>query len=69
MSDAIEFTLSTKQFAAINMVKPETIHSRLWRFGSYFGIMPVKLANGRMAWPKSQVHSGTVQPDPINCSS
>jgi hypothetical protein len=59
MSDPIEFALSTKQFAEINMVKPESIHSRLCRFGSYFGIMPVKLANGRMAWPQEQARADT----------
>jgi len=61
MSEPLEFTLSTKQFAEINMVKPETIHSRICRFGSYFGITPVKLANGRMAWPKIQVRGDAVQ--------
>ena len=43
--------ISTEAFAARNLVKPESVLSRLCRTGSYFGIRPVKLENGRLLWP------------------
>ena len=46
-----EYVLTTEEFAAMNLVKAQTVRSRLCRFGSYFGVRPAKLANGRTAWP------------------
>jgi hypothetical protein len=43
--------INTEQFAARNLVKPESVVSRLCRTGSYFGVRPVKLGNGRLLWP------------------
>ena len=48
-------TLSTEEFAAMNMVKAQSVRARLCRFGSYFGVKPIKLMNGRTAWPDVQV--------------
>jgi hypothetical protein len=42
---------STKRFAASKHVKPQSIISRLCRTGSYFGVRPQKLENGRWDWP------------------
>jgi hypothetical protein len=42
---------STEQFAANNLVKRDSVLSRLSRFGHYFGVKPQKLANGRLLWP------------------
>lgn len=42
---------STEVFAARRLVKPESVISRLCRTGSYFGVRPVKLENGRLLWP------------------
>lgn len=42
---------STEQFAARNFVKPQSVVTRLCRFGHYFGVRPDKLPNGRLAWP------------------
>ncbi len=50
-----KFELSAEQFAALNQVKAQTVRARLCRTGSYFGIRPLKLANGRLAWPAVQV--------------
>jgi len=47
--------LSTDEFATLNMVKAQSVRARVSRFGSYFGINPTKLANGRTAWPSVQV--------------
>jgi hypothetical protein len=42
---------STEQFAASKLVKPESVVSRLCRTGTYFGVIPRKLENGRLEWP------------------
>ena len=43
--------ISTEQFAARRLIKPESVISRLCRTGSYFGVCPIKLENGRLLWP------------------
>lgn len=43
--------LSTPEFAAQAKVRPTTIRVRLCQTGSYFGVRPVKLPNGRLLWP------------------
>lgn len=50
-----KFELSTEQFAGINQVKAQSVRARVCRTGSYFGVKPLKLANGRTAWPAVQV--------------
>lgn len=37
------------------LVKPHTLHAALCRNGHYFGIRPVKLPNGLLAWPADEV--------------
>ena len=49
------FELSAEQFAALNQVKAQSVRSRLCTTGSYFGVVPRKLANGRLAFPAIQV--------------
>lgn len=51
----VHYDLSAEQFAALNQVKAQSVRARLCRTGSYFGVRPVKLANGRLAWPAVQV--------------
>jgi len=46
---------TTEDFAAAINVKPSTIRVRLCRTGSYFGVRPRKLANGRLVWPPHAV--------------
>ena len=50
-----KYGLSAEQFAALNQVKSQTVRAHLCRTGSYFGVVPLKLANGRLAWPEIQV--------------
>lgn len=50
-----KYDLSAEQFAALNQVKPQSVRARLCRTGSYFGIVPRKLMNGRLAFPSVQV--------------
>ena len=48
-----ETYISTEAFgAAIGGIKPQSIRVQLCRTGSYFGIRPSKLPNGRLAWPR-----------------
>jgi len=42
---------STKALAESIEVKPQSIHARVSRFGSYYGLRPIKLPNGRLRWP------------------
>nr|WP_301101081.1 hypothetical protein [Propionivibrio sp.] len=50
-----KYPLSADQFAALNQVVAQSVRARLCRTGSYFGVRPVKLANGRLAFPNVQV--------------
>lgn len=43
--------LSTEALAEELLVKPASIRVRLCRTGSYFGLVPTKLPNGRLSWP------------------
>jgi len=52
-----KYPWSAEQFAAENQVKAQSVRARLCRTGSYFGVRPLKLANGRLAWPAVQVSS------------
>ena len=42
---------STEEFAAQNLVQPQSVRARYCRTGSYFGARPHKLPNGRLLWP------------------
>jgi len=46
-----QYKLNTDDFARLNQVKGASVRARLCRTGSYFGIVPAKLANGRLGWP------------------
>lgn len=54
------YPLDTDAFAARNQVKGQSVRARVCRTGSYFGVRPLKLANGRLAWPDVQVGVGSV---------
>ena len=36
-------------------IKPQSIRARVCRTGSYFGLRPLKLPNGRLLWPADSV--------------
>jgi hypothetical protein len=46
--------LNTARFAERHLVKAESVRSRLSRTGSYFGIRPKRLPNGRLDWGDEQ---------------
>lgn len=52
-SDAFE--LSCEEFARLNMVQPQSVRARICRFGHFYGVRPLKLASGRLAFPRVQV--------------
>ena len=61
-SAATQFRLSTREFAQLHQVKPATVITQMGRkdangvvAGHYLGIRPLKLGNGRYAWPDVQV--------------
>lgn len=47
--------LTTNKFAELNGVQNETVRARMRLHGHYFGIKPIRLANGRLLWPATQV--------------
>jgi len=47
----VDYTLTTKQLAALAGVNPGTINASLRRTGSYFGLLPMRLVNRRLMWP------------------
>lgn len=52
-----QYPLSCERFAANNQVKAQSVRARFCRTGSYFGVKPKKLLNGRLAWPDVQVEN------------
>ena len=54
-AERIPYDQSCDQFAALNQVKGQSVRSRICRTGSYFGVVPRKLANGRLVFPAMQV--------------
>lgn len=49
------FQLTTDAFAAQYLVGPQTVRKRLSRHGSYFGIKPLRLPNGRLLRPVDSI--------------
>jgi hypothetical protein len=51
MNEEAQYIYNTRQFARLMLVAPEAIRNQLYRHGSYYGIIPKRLVNGRLAWP------------------
>lgn len=47
--------ITTKTFADQLGNRPTSIHHRVCTTGSYFGVRPAKLPNGRLLWPDDAV--------------
>ena len=43
--------LTTAQFAAELGLRPDSLRRRVQIDGSYYGVQPLKLPNGRLSWP------------------
>lgn len=50
-SASLAHGVDTKIFSRNNLVKPQTVRKGYCNFGSYQGVIPTKLANGRLLWP------------------
>lgn len=46
---------TTEQLGDLIGIKPVSIRVRLCQTGSYFGLIPSKLPNGRLLWPADSV--------------
>ncbi len=51
MNNAQQAEITTEKFATQCGVLPQSIRVRMCRTGSYFGVKPRKLSNGRLMWP------------------
>jgi hypothetical protein len=51
----MNFSLTTEALAARLGLKPQSLRAALCKRGSYFGIQPKKLPNGRLLWPADSV--------------
>lgn len=46
---------STEELASGINILPQSIRKRLCQTGSYFGLRPLKLPNGRLLWPADSI--------------
>lgn len=53
---SIERHLTTEEFAHFLSLKSQSIRKRYSLTGSYHGIRPRKLANGRLYWPADDIY-------------
>jgi hypothetical protein len=49
--------LDTEGLAEILHIKPGSIRSALCRDGHYLGLVPIKLPNRRLLWPRAAVQA------------
>lgn len=45
------YPLNTIKFAERNLITQQTVRKQLCINGSFYGVKPLKLATGRLAWP------------------
>jgi hypothetical protein len=48
-------TIDTKELAALLNIKPQSIYKRLCETGTYWGLTPTKLPNGRLLWSANAI--------------
>ncbi|MES2363292.1 MAG: DNA-binding protein [Pseudomonadota bacterium] len=49
------YSLSTKEFADLNLVKAQTVLKQHSTTGSYFGVRPLPLPNRKLLWPDDSI--------------
>lgn len=42
---------TTTEFARLNRIQPPSLLNHISKRGSYYGVKPRKLVNGRLVWP------------------
>jgi hypothetical protein len=55
-----DHSISTAEIAAGAGVKEQSVRKRYCLTGSYFGVKPDKLANGRLRWPPDSIKRLTI---------
>lgn len=45
------YSATTREFARLNGIQATSLTVHLCKHGSYYGIKPKKLVNGRLLWP------------------
>lgn len=53
----MEKVFTTNQAASILGVRPQTLRKRFCHSGTYFGVRPSKLPNGKLRWPADAVET------------
>lgn len=61
ITQQIQFDLTTEALAERIGLRPASIRSRMSRTGSYFGLIPKRLPNGRLLWPADAPERLTTQ--------
>lgn len=46
------FDLDTNEFAVLVKSTPGNVRFRLCKFGSYWGVKPMRMPGGRLLWPR-----------------
>ncbi|MGQ3003532.1 MAG: hypothetical protein ACT6UH_09040 [Hydrogenophaga sp.] len=54
---ASKFNRTTDEFASALRTKAQTIRKRYCLHGSYFGIRPLRLPNGKLLWPDATLEN------------
>jgi hypothetical protein len=49
--ESAERPLTTNAFAALLGILPKSLHRRVCKTGSYYGVVPTKLPNRTLLWP------------------
>lgn len=49
------YGLTTDEFAAQHVVKPQTVRKRYAATGTYHGVQPLRLPNRRLLWPVDSI--------------
>ena len=57
MSEQNQTFIPTDQLAKLFFVKSQSIHHAFCLNGHYQGLIPVKLPNGRLGWPKCRAEA------------
>lgn len=59
---AMRLFLTTEELALSLGMHPQSIRKRYSQTGSYFGLKPVKLPNGKLRWPSDSIAQLTAKP-------
>lgn len=50
-----QYGLTTDEFATQHLVLPQTVRKQYSATGSYFGVIPLRLPNRKLLWPRDAV--------------